>query len=810
MNDRTRPTRSGAGPKPRALLSRRALPVGVIPALLFASLLPAPSWAQSAAVTQDARLDARVAHAQEFASNTLIKLLRNNNVIFRWIGTGDSFWFRKEADDGSASYVLVDAATGHQSPLFATDALTKALSGTPDAASAGTMTVLSVVADGKSMVVKSVAGVSYRCDLPVSACTALPPPTEAAVESPDGMKEAFVRDHNLWVRDLRSGAERQLTTEGIEHFAYGEGHNQSDFARIARRRAKLPDPLSGVIWSPDSHHIAAVRYDLRQTPERLIVTEYLPPEGGYPIPYTDRVAIGGDARYPDTALDIIDVERGTATRSDIDPQSFHDVAQYAVMNGGAYWPKDDLAVYFVTSRRGGNEARLVRVDLASGRATDQIVEKSRYQYNINPTMANRPNVWVSPSGKEAIWYSERSGYGHLYLYDLKTGKVRRQITSGDWVVADLLRVDPKSRTLYFVGVGREAGRNPYYRHLYRVGLDGGQPTLLTPENAEHAFNNQSFTETAGGSISPDGTHVIDVYSTVRQPDKAVLRTIDGRVVAPIVEGDASRLIAKGWRPPEEFTVKADDGKTDLYGVMIKPINFDPKLKYPVIDVSYPGPFSRFNAVSFADTFLASSTLNGHAFAEAGAVVVGVEGRGGAYRSAAFRNAFQYTDDPLGGADHVAAVRNLAATRSYMDLDRVGATGHSNGGFSTLNAMLRYPDFYKVVVSGEGPGDWLLMQQETSTERILGVPTDPETLARYKRTSNVYLADRLKGKLLLILAAEDENVPFFSGLQMIAALQKANKVFDTLIMPQSPHYGGRFPYGVMRTIRYFAENLGEPK
>jgi dipeptidyl-peptidase 4 len=775
-------------------------------------------------------LDARVAHAQQFVSAKLFAKVRNSAVSFRWIGSGDRFWFRKQLDDGTPSYIVVDAETGHQAPLFDPAAMTMALL----AAGAGDKPVIAGIAvpgDARAIMVNVVkpggacrwpttaaTGCDaptqpYRCDLPVATCTAMPPaPGADLVFSPDRKRALFVRDHNLWVRELDGGGERQLTTGGVDGFAYGGPDLQTDFTRIIRRRAGMPQPLNGAFWSPDGRYVLAARHDLRNIPERHVATEYLPPEGGRPVIHTSRLPLASDEKYPDATLDIIDVTAGTVRPAAIDPQTLADGAVVAVyLTGTVWWSKAGDAVWYLGMKRGGLEARLTRVDLATGKTRNAITETSDTFLATNANAFNGANVHVLSSGGEAIWYSERDGWGHLYLYDTMTGRVKRRLTRGNWVATDLVRVDEATRTVYFAAAGREAGRNPYYRHLYRVGLDGGAPQLLTPDNADHDFSNPiaSFLS-SGGSISPDGRHIIDSFSTATQPDRVVLRRTDGSAVADIVSADISALSATGWRPPEPFVVKAADGKTDLYGLMIRPIGFDPEKKYPVIDITYPNPGSKFTPTTFRDVFLNSTMLNGHAFADAGAIVVGFDGRGMGFRSKAFRDAFAGTDDPMGAVDHVAAIRNLAAARPYLDVDRVGTTGHSFGGFGSLRATLLYPDFFKVVVSGESPADLMVSSMDFNTERDFGIPNDAKTLDYYRRLSSGNLADRLKGKLMLVGAGGDENVPFQNLMQLIDAFNRAGKVYDTLIMPDSTHFGGREPYGVMRTIRYFAEHLGKPE
>ena len=797
-------------------------------ALLVAALVSA-STATADPGEAPSDLDARVTHAQEFTSAKLFGKVRNSAVTFRWIGDSDRFWFRKTLDSGEQGFVVVDATTGRKEPLFDPARMTRALNaagahGTP------AITGIAVPGDGRALLVnvadpaagcnwpKGVGGcdrptTTYRCDLPLTSCSITPAlPGADLVFSPDRKRALLVRDHNLWLRDVDSGTERQLTTGGTEGFAYGGQDLQTDFTRIVRRRAGLPQPLNGAFWSPDGRYVLAARHDLRNVPERHVATEYLPPEGGRPLVHTARLPLASDERYPDATLDIIDVAGGTVRPAAIDPQALADGAVVSLyLTGTVWWARAGEEVWFIGTKRGGRDVRLTRIDLPTGKAVDVITETSKTFVAANPNSFNGPNMKVLASGKEAIWFSERDGWGHLYLYDAVTGRVKRRLTRGSWVVTDLIKVDETARTVFFTAVGREPGRNPYYRHLYSVGLDGGEPRLLTPDDADHDFFNPIAPIVASsGSVSPSGRYIIDSFSTSARPDKVVLRRADGTTVADILSADITALAATGWRPPEQFIVKAADGKTDLYGLMVKPMAFDPTKKYPIIDVTYPNPGAKFTPTTFRDVFLNSTMLNAHAFAEAGAIVVGFDGRGMGFRSKAFRDTFDGTDDPMGAVDHVAAIRNLAAARPYIDIDRVGSTGHSFGGLGSLRAMLLFPDFFKVVVSGESPADLFVSSMDFNTERNFGVPTDEKTKAYYARLFSGSLADRLTGKLLLIGAGADENVPFQNTMQLIAAFNRSGKIYDTLIMPDSTHFGGREPYGVMRTIRYFAEHLGSPQ
>jgi dipeptidyl-peptidase 4 len=729
---------------------------------------PSAPSALSAPSAQEARLS----HALEYSSAALIAKIRNVDVTVHWIGDSDRFWITRQSPSGT-QFVIIDAATARQSAPLDQAALAAELA-----------------KDG-APTVQAAADV---------------------VPSPDRRRAVFRRDCNLWLRDAETGSEQRLTADGVKDFGYGDIDGYLDLNKVTRRRLGQPDPLLGVIWSPSGRHLLALRQDLRATPERLMLTEYLPPDGQYAIPYPRRTAIAVDKQRPESYLTVIDSDSLKTRAVALDPQLLNDLALPYFTNRMIWWDKAETSAFLLTAIRGGKRYQLTRIDVASGRvAPALIVETARFNVRLNPSDYGRPNVHVLSSGREAVWYSERDGWGHLYLYDLTTGALKRQITRGPWVVADLLRVDESRRIAYFTAVGREPGRNPYYRHLYSVSLDGGAPKLLTPENADHEFNASGLAGLRppyGSSLSPSGKYFVDVLSTTSQPAKALLRKADGRFVGDVLQSDASALQKLGWRPPEALVVKAADGTTDLYGVLFKPSDFDPRKRYPLIEVTYPGPQGRFGPTSFSDNF-GSGAANASALAELGFVVLALDGRGTAYRSQRFHDAFLGSEDVFGAADHVAAIRNLAATRPYMDPDRVGVTGQSFGGYGSLRAMLLYPDFFKVGVSGVGPGAWQEFQQSISVERYFGVPDDRAVLDYYDLISNTRLAKRLKGKLLLIYGGIDENVPLKQAFVLIDALIKADVDFDTLLLPDAPHSAGLLPYSVERTLKYFKANLGDP-
>lgn len=709
--------------------------------------------------------------AEELRPAFLCGKVLNLDLTFHWIAGSDCFWFKRESRSGE-DFVLVDAKTGRQS----------------------------VAADA-------------------SAWTNSAMPTDCLV-SPDLRCGVFARKHNLWLRDLLSGQEQQLTHDGAANFAYGEILPSVDTSQVVRSRAnwEVGQPW-GVLWSPDNRFVVALRQDLRSVEPRLYVAEQLPPDEDYALPHFRRVSLTRDATLPNSHLVVIDTRTAAVQPVALDLQGLNDFAAIHFMGGIVWWSVQTNGLFLLTARRGGSRYALARVDLATGETREVLHESASFNVRLNPYDYARPNVHVSSNGHEVIWYSERSGYGHLYLYDCKSGHLKRALTTGEWVVFDLLRVDEARRIAYFTAAPRSKKSDPYYRYLYRVGLDSGEPELLTPEIADHKFENAgglAFLASAihrtatGSSISPSGDYFVDNYSTVDQPPEYVLRRTSGEFVSRIISSDASQLRATGWRPPERIVTQAADGLTNLYGTITLPRNFDPSRKYPVIDSMYPGPQGSWTSRTFLDALTGGSIHHLQPFADAGFIVVAVDGRGTAHRSREFRDAFLGTQDVFGAADHVAAIRNLAAARPYMDLNRVGVRGQSFGGYGSLRAMLLHPEFFKVGVSATGPGDWLDFRSGINTERFFGVPSEaPEARAYYDIISNIRLASRLTGHLLLIYGGIDENVPLRNAFAVLAAFIDAGKDIDMLIMPRAAHKVAEEPYALRRSVQYFVEHLGGP-
>lgn len=597
--------------------------------------------------------------------------------------------------------------------------------------------------------------------------------------SPDGKKAAFIRAYNLWVRDVATGRETQLTTDGAKDFGYAT--DNAGWIKSDR-------PV--MIWSPDSRKIATFQQDERNVGEMYLVTTKV----GHPELQAWKYPLPGDSVIAMIHRVIIDVETPRVIRLQM-PADAHrsTLCDHVVCRNGegwadVQWYSDGSRVAFVSTSRDHKHEVLRVADAATGTVRDVLREDVATQYESGNGMAN----WrILPASNEAIWFSERDDWGQLYLYDLTTGQLKTKITTGAGNVAQLRRVDEKTRTIYFVGNARERGRDPYFRHFYRIRMDGTGLALLTPEDADHDI-----------SLAPSGQYFIDAFSRPEVPPVTVVRDLDGKRVAALETADISRLTATGWKPPMPITVKARDGKTDLYGLMYVPTKLNPSRKYPIVNHIYPGP----QTGSVGGRSFSPARGDAQALAELGFVVVEIDGMGTPWRSKSFHDAYygKMGDNTL--PDQVAAMKELAQRFSYIDLNRAGIYGHSGGGFAAADAMFRYPDFFKVGISEAGNHDQRVYEDDWG-ERYQGLLTrTPDGSDNYAVEANQIHAKNLKGKLLLAHGTMDDNVPPYNTLLVVNELIKANKDFDLLLLPNRAHGFGNEAYMVRRRWDYFVKNL----
>ncbi len=597
------------------------------------------------------------------------------------------------------------------------------------------------------------------------------------VLSPDGTKAAFIKDYNLWVRDVATDKLTQLTTDGIQYFGYATdnaGWKHSDNAILR--------------WSPDSKKIATFQQDERHVGDMYLVATNV----GHPKLQQWKYPLPGDSNVFTIQRVIINVDEPKVIRLQMQPDMHRGTLSDDISSSGTFddvdWSDDENELAFVSTSRDHKNEKFRIANTATGEVRDVFEETVATQYESGQGAIN----WHYLSKThEIIWYSERDNWGHLYLYDANTGKLKNQITKGNFVVTQIVKIDENKRVIYFLADGKDA-KNPYFTHFCKVGFDGKNLVDLTPETGNHNI-----------SLSPAYNYFIDNYSQPDVPNVAVLRNIDGKIISTLEKADVSRLKATGWKPVTPITVKAHDGATDLYGLMTTPTQFDSTKKYPVIVYIYPGPQGgSVGSWSFSPTRGDDASL-----AELGFIVVRIEGTSNPLRSKSFHdmNYGFMADNTL--PDQVAGIRQLAARYNFIDTNRVGIWGHSGGGFATACAMFRYPDFFKVGISESGNHDNREYEDDWG-ERYIGVLTrDANGVDNYNAQANQVYAGNLKGKLLLAHGLMDDNVPPYNTLLVIQALEKANKDYDLIVFPESHHgYGQYSLYMMRRRWDYFIKNL----
>jgi dipeptidyl aminopeptidase/acylaminoacyl peptidase len=452
------------------------------------------------------------------------------------------------------------------------------------------------------------------------------------------------------------------------------------------------------------------------------------------------------------------------------------------------WSPDGSQIAFVSTSRNHQQENLRMADATTGAIREVLEEKGE---TFLESGNGRVNWKVLDGSNEAIWFSQKDNWGQLYLHDLQSGKQKSQLTSGEGNVTQLLRVDEAARMLYYQGVGKERGRDPYFRHFYRQTMDGKPAQLLTPDDADHDV-----------SLSPSGKYFVDNFSKPDTPTTSVLRDDTGKAVLQLEKMDISRLTATGWKPPMPITVKDRGGVNELYGLLYRPTNFDPSKKYPIINNIYPGP----QTGSVGSRQFSAARSDTQALAELGFIVVQIDGMGTPWRSKRFHAAYygNMGDNTL--PDQVAGMKELASRYPWIDIDRAGIYGHSGGGFATAAAMFRYPDFFKVGVSQAGNHDNRVYEDDWAEKWQGLLEKNADGTTNYDNQANQLVAHQLKGKLLLAHGSMDNNVPFYSTLLVVDALIKANKDFDLIIFPNRGHGFGNEPYMVRRRWDYFVRHL----
>ena len=588
--------------------------------------------------------------------------------------------------------------------------------------------------------------------------------------SPDKKWIAEVKEYNLFLKNAETGKEFQLTDDGVEKYEYATP--LSWYKMVDVSKGDEYDPSISVRWSDDSKKFVTIRLDRREVGNLLLYQSK--PEKGFraKVWSYERALPGEDAIMEEYY--IFDVDTKKKTRVDIEP--FADFTSSIFPS----WQNNNTALYFARFRRGYKAIDLFQTDASSGAVKKLLTDSSQ-------TMVEYQTInckWVKDS-VEFFWTSERDGWNHIYRYD-KDGNLLNQVTKGEFVVRDIVKIDEGKEQIYFIAGGRESQVDPYFRNLYVSSFAGDSITLLTKENADHDI-----------WMPEKGNYFVDSYSRVDRPTDHVVRSLeDGRIIYRLSSASVDPLFEAGWKFPEPFKVKARDGETDIYGLLYYPANFDSTKIYPVIDATYSGP----QAVRTPKTFAGGYRNYDISLAQLGFIVITIDGLGSAWRSKAFHDVSYKNLGDIGAEDHIAGMKQLAETRPWMDLERVGIYGHSAGGYDAAHALLVHPEFYKVAVSSSGNHDHRIAKAWWP-EQYMGLPGK-----HYDEQSNFNLAENLEGKLLLVHGDMDNNVNTASSLRLAAEFIKYNKDFELLIIPNRNHGLADHPYFIRKRWDWFVKNL----
>jgi dipeptidyl aminopeptidase/acylaminoacyl peptidase len=687
-----------------------------------------------------------------------------------WIDSTSRFWYRKSVQ-GGYEFELVDAATLTKKPAFDHRRLADSLSSASgEKYTALKLPFIAITFVDKEKAIEFAAGDSrWRCNLADYTCRKLGaaerrgrgfglggPPVQAQDQpkaSPDGKWEAFIRNFNVYVRSKEKDKKEDFTLsyEGAEGNYY---------------------TLQSILWSPDSKKIVAYRTKPGYH-RKIQYIESSPVDQLQPKYSSIEYAKPGDVLDVDIpVLFVLEGRKQIAVDNSLFPNAY-DISETT-------WCKDSRAFTFEYNQRGHQVYRVIEVDAATGKTRSIISEEPKTFFCYSGKKYRRD----LQDGKEIIWMSERDGWNHLYLYDGKSGKVKNQITKGNWVVRGVERVDEENKQIWFRASGMYPGKDPYFVHYYRINFDGSNLVAFTYADANHTVR-----------FSADFKYYVDTWSRVDLPPVSELHAAaDRKVLKELEHANIDELLKTGWRTPEVFTSLGRDGKTDIWGIIVRPTNFDASKKYPVIENIYAGPQDSFVPKSFQ----AYNSMQ--SYAELGFIVVQIDGMGTSNRSKAFHDVCWKNLGDAGFPDRILWHKAVAARYSYYDISKVGIYGTSAGGQSALGAVLFHPEFYTAAAASCGCHD-NRMDKIWWNEQWMGWPLGPE----YAGSSNVDNAYRLQGQLLLTVGEMDNNVDPASTYQVVNALLKANKTFDLVVFPGQGHSSGGI-YGDHKRYDFFVHNL----
>jgi len=738
--------------------------------------------------------------AERFSTTNVTQKVGSTSVNAQWLKDQDAFWYQWQDAKGKR-WMYIDVPKSIKRPLFNQEDLAAKLSEQFNKGISATDLPLkefkydekkklfsfhvdSIQFTYNAVSMQLVKGDSLKKDKP----------EPWASYSPDSTWIAFARKHNLYV--MRAGdkdsTEIQLTTDGERWFSYQANHGDTTSTKRLRARAQ---------WFEDSKKMLVKRQDFRKVGALWVVNTL---GNGRPTLDEYKYAMPGEKEHYIDHMEVFDPATKEKVVIKADKWPDQSLGGTYFNKNGVFLTKKSDHVYFIRRNRTWDEIDVCKADTRTGEVKVLWSETSKPYFNTRYM-----DLAIIDEGKEFLWWSQRTGWGQLYRYDAE-GNLKNRITTGHYFVGDIARIDTSAKSIYFSGFGREAGRHPYYAHYYKIQFDGSGFKLLTPEDANHTMN-----------FSDTDRYWVSNISRVDLPTRSVLRDREGRVVMELESVNMKTLTDIGYKLPEVFSVKAADNVTDIYGVMWKPVDFDPNKQYPIISYVYPGPQTEPFPIPFT---LSGNAGRSNALAQLGFIVVAMGNRGGnpirhkSYHQFGYDNLRDYAL-----ADNKYGIEQLAARHSFIDLDRVGIYGHSGGGFMSSAAILGYPDFYKVAVSSAGNHDnniyniwWGEVHHgvKATTKKVKEKDANGEEKSVEKTTfsskipTNAQIASQLKGKLLLVHGEVDNNVHPGNTYRLAEALIRAGKKFDLMIFPGAAHgftghYGAYFE-NIM--FDYFAEHL----
>ena len=707
------------------------------------------------------------------------KVIRNATLFPIWIDNSDCFWYEREEKDGK-QYRIINAKARTNKCAFDHQVLANAL----EKASSEDVNEKDLPFGNVKISINplSIEFTAFNrrwvFDGDKKTCNEIQAHPADWVISPDGKLAGFSRDYNIWIHNLENGEEKALTQDGEELYVYG-----------GAAAAWGDEVYLGfqIVWSPDSKRILTVQRDHRQI-KILPVVHHVPQDGSLrPTVDHKRIAHPGDDHVEEFRLLIIDVE--TARVIDANYRRLPSFRNGWGLRGGhlAWWAKDSRRAYFIDMERGEHAVRVVGLDSHTGATSVLIEETTDTQINLSANSEDHPPFFVIKETNELVWWSERSGWAHLYLYDLDTGKLKNTITSGEWQVRDIIHFDMERREVFVTTAGRTEGRNPYYRDLVRIQIDTGEMNTLVSSNHEYVVTSPKV-EVVGwagpffgwdvndsSSVSPTANYAAVTRSRADEVPVSLIVDRNGKETMTVETTDVSAL-PEGWQWPEPVKLLAADGKTDIYGLVFKPSDFSPEKSYPVVSHVYRSPDMSWVAKgSFTNgTGLGFTYHDAAVLAELGFIVVHIDGRGTTHRSKAFLDeSHGWLPSTSKAEDHVAGLKQLAERYNYMDLDRLGLVGLGTG----VESMLEYPGFFKVAVIFN-QYDARVMPSPFG-EKHEGV-SGPGSEHQYAEN----MVENFKGKLLLMAGMLDFWHPPAGTFRIVEALSNASKDFELLLLPNA--------------------------